>query len=393
MSLLWVPLALGVLWGFGAFVVASVAITRRWAMARRPASQPIVDPQTPMVLLRPCAGSEIWLSHTLASAGAAEVSGPLIYRVTVADPEDAARPIAEQVCADLRGQGMDAQVWVVDVGEAPNHKAAQIAQAIARLDAPCWVLSADSDVDLTGVDLEGLRRLAGDGVAWMPPAERGPVNSWGDRASQAWLGASLHAFPLLSAIDPQGLVGKLFALSPAAVQALEGFAPLVDYLGEDMELSRRVQAAGLSVSPSTEVVPAVTHGRTLKGIIGRYSRWLTVIRAQRPALLITYPLFFFPLWPVTVLLALGASAAPSVALTAWSVLALNRLAVAAAARRFARRPLQPWCWPMDVALSELALTASFLKALRSRSVVWRGRRLRIDPSGRLWPDPSTSGAP
>lgn len=374
-----VALAVAALWAFAAAVVAGVAITRRRAMSA-PADAALPEH---VALIRPCAGAPPWLAAALRSGAEARCPLPLRHRFTVASAEDAARPVAEAACAALRAEGHDAEVWIIDVGEAPNHKAAQIAGAARRLSAGGALICADSDADLAGVDLGALLRAAAGGAAWVPPVERAPAQGLGDAASQAVLGASLHAFPLLCALDPEGLVGKLFAVSPAGVEALDGFAPLVDYLGEDMELSRRIRAAGGEVRPLDATVTALAVGRRWGEAVERYSRWMTVIRAQRPALLLTYPLCFCPTLPVLSLAGLGAGASPLGAGIIAGICLATRFAVAGAARRFAGRPLAPHRWPVDVILAEITLTASFIKALSGRTVAWGGRRLTVDRQGRL----------
>src|SRR5690606_25943918 len=99
----------------------------------------------------------------------------------------------------------------------------------------------DSDVDLRAVNLHELVALhkAHKNVAqvWMPPTEKGPCTSFGDRCSQALLCASLHAFPLLRGVDSTGAVGKIFSLDPQGVAALLEFKQFSQVLGEDVALA------------------------------------------------------------------------------------------------------------------------------------------------------------
>jgi ceramide glucosyltransferase len=109
--------------------------------------------------------------------------------------------------------------------------------------------------------------------------------------------------------------------------------------------------------------------------VARLARWLRVIRAQRPALLATYPLVLAPL-PGQLLLAaaLGAPALAALALA-------GRLVVALLARRASGLPLPGAA--LDALVADPLLLAAWLAALGSRRFRWRGVPLRIGPGGRL----------
>ena len=54
------------------------------------------------------------------------------------------------------------------------------------------------------------------------------------------------------------------------------------------------------------VARSMARGRRLRDAVARYGRWLTVIRAQRPALLTSYPLLFGATVPLALLAGLTA---------------------------------------------------------------------------------------
>lgn len=340
----------------------------------------------PVLVLRPCAGAESQLAENLRSTARARWQTLPRVRFAVASRSDAAWPVCESVAAELRAQGLDARALCTDV-DAPNQKAAQIAAALAaEPDPPAAVLVADSDADLTDLPLGALvARLEASprrAAVWVPPVERSSLTA-GDRASRALLGASLHAFPLLSQIDPDGLVGKLFAARTEALAAVGGFDALVRHLGEDMELARRWRAAGWTVEAAPFVVPSTASGRSWDAAAARYARWLTVIRAQRPHLLGSYPLLFFGTAPWSVL-SLGACAlaphrAPALALAGLCVVAA-RVTVAWTGARCASAP---FAWK-DIPRADALLASGFARALRSRTVSWRGRALAVRGDGTLY---------
>ncbi len=349
-------------------------------------------PTAPVELLRPCAGDEDGLEARLVATAAAR--GAFRLTVLVADPGDPGRAAAERACATLRARGHAARV-VVTFAPGPNRKAAQLAtvlDAAGAGDAP--LACVDSDVDLTGFDLAALLAPFANprvGATWAPPVEAAPARTLGDRASQALLGASLHAFPLLAGLDPGGMVGKVFAVRPAALGAAGGFGRLATVLGEDMALARSLRAAGYRVAMVPEVARSMAGGRSLKESVARLARWLFVIRAQRPGRLAGYPGLF--LAPALIALAAaivvpaglagGAPLAAAVAGLAALVAAAARLGVARLGGRLAGRPRGLLATAVDAVLADTLLGLAFVRVLGRRRVVWRGRVLTLDRAGGL----------
>lgn len=368
------PLDLLALAWISTSTAAALVATLRLRVAAAP--PPASPPRT--LLLRPCAGDEPGLAARLARPPVG--AWPLHTRFVVASADDPARPAVEAAVAALRSAGLPADLEIVPP-LGPNRKASQLHGGL-RAPLPGGpaelVASVDSDVDLGEVDLSALLgplvEPGGPAATWAPPVEVAPRTA-GDRASQAVLGGSLHAFPLLRGVDPAGLVGKCFAVRVEALSQVGGFLALVEHLGEDMELSRRLRAAGLAVAPVGLLVPSRVGGRRTAQVVARLARWLRVIRAQRPALLATYPLVLAPL-PGQLLLAaaLGAPALAALALA-------GRLVVALLARRASGLPLPGAA--LDALVADPLLLAAWLAALGSRRFRWRGVPLRIGPGGRL----------
>jgi ceramide glucosyltransferase len=372
-----------------AWVVGSVeleAIRRSVRCRRAPAASG--DARGARVLVvRPCAGRDPWLEEALLSLAGARSSSSLTCRLAIADADDAAHEVARASAEALRALGIDAAV-VLTAARGPNRKAAQLAAVIAAERAPYdVVLVVDSDVDLTGMDLDALvGPLASRpdlGAVWAPPVEAGRARTLGDRASAAVLGGSLHAFPLLAGLDRGGLVGKLFGVRCDALAAVGGFGALISHLGEDLELGRRLRASGLRIEVSREVARSLASGRSWDQAEERFGRWITVIRAQRPALLGTYPALFLATLPIVGLAALAAPQAPAIAAGAAGAVVVLRLAVAAAAAAAAGQRFSLWRAAIDATLADALLAGAFLRAVRSRRVVWRDVALTIERGGVL----------
>lgn len=383
--------ALGALALGWAWVVGSVQLEamRRFVFApqRRAEARPDAARGLRVLLIRPCSGPDPWLEEALLSLRDARRSFSLCCRLAVAEESDGAYPAAVTAAKALAAADIDAKV-VLTAPRGPNRKAAQLAAVIAEEKAPFDViLVADGDVDLTDMDLDALLAPLVErpdlGAVWAPPVEVGHERTLGDRASAALLGASLHAFPILALLDRHALVGKLFAVRRDALAGAGGFAALTTHLGEDMELARRLRAAGHGIAAASVVARSLSSGRSWEQAEERFGRWLKVIRAQRPALLASYPLLFLATLPIVVLAAIAAPASPVLsALAAGAAvtlrLAVARLAAAAAGRR------SPWPrTAVDALLADALLAGAFARALRSRRVVWRDVALTIERGGQL----------
>ena len=333
-----------------------------------------------VVLIRPLAGDESGLEARLEGTG-----GASLVVFAVGSRGDAAGAIARRVAGRLRARGVDASVTITDA-RGPNHKAGQLARAMAlpRAKAREIAVVADADVELgerAVIDLVDALRDA-DAV-WAPPVERGRPRTWGDRASRAVLDASFHSFPLLAGIDPGGLVGKLFAIRRPALHAIGGFEALTRTLGEDMELARRLRLGGRSIRVAPHLAIATAEGRTLREILDRYTRWLLVIRSQRAPLLLSYPLLLAvsPVLLVLLGVALGRSDEP-LAIVAASGLVV-RFGIACFARATAGLPFAPLSAAVESVAADVVLLIALARACTTRELTWRGRKLAIGAGGAL----------
>lgn len=346
-------------------------------LVRRRALRP--EEPAPLVegawLVRPLAGVDPGLEARLARVPEDGARFELIF--TVADAIDPALPVAERAAAALRARGYRASALVCPP-RGTNPKAGQLASLLEQRSPPRYLVSADADVDLGALALSPLLAPLVRGRAaasWMAPVEGPAAQTWGDQISVALLGRTFHAFPLLSAIDRAGFVGKLFALDLEAVGDLP--STLVDTLGEDLALALKIEERGLRTAAVPGVAPAGISGKSWSEVIARQRRWISVIRAQRPLLLLSYPLFFFPRWLAAPLLI---GLAQTELLWAGGLALALILVSALPGRAVPRIHRGPW-WALP--LAELTIAIAFAQALCSRVVTWRGRRYRVAPGGRL----------
>lgn len=334
-------------------------------------------------MIRPCAGHEPWLERTLSSLADSRRSFPLHCRFAIETEADAAVPAARRAVEHLQQAGITAEILFTG-GGGPNRKVAQLAASANDAEI---IIVADSDVDLAGIDLDVLvAPVVGANpawVAWAPPTECAPPRTWGDRASGAVLGASLHCFPILARLDPRGLVGKLFAIRTHAVHAIGGFGSLVQYLGEDMEMARRIRDRGGRVVSVPLLARSLLSGRSWSTTLARFARWLTVIRAQRSILLWSYPGLFFATWPIVVVSGWFSRMEPLYGFLAATLVLTTRLLIALFATHISQRPVRLFGILRDALLADVVLALAFAYALRTRTVIWRNHVLVVDRSGML----------
>jgi ceramide glucosyltransferase len=334
------------------------------------------------LVVRPCAGVEPSLADNLRSSGALADAGTFTLVLAVARGDDPALVVARTAADALCASGHDASVMLTHA-EGVNQKASQLARVVAAHGSHDTVVVIDSDVDCRGLSLaawvEALRGDASLGALWVPTVEDGG-ETFGDRCSDALLAGSLHAFPVLAALDPRGLVGKVSVLRASSLAAVGGFAALECYLGEDMELARRMLASGARVAAFNAVARSRVRGRSWGDVVARYARWITVIRAQRPVLMVSYPAMFFAT-PLLVACALVLSLARSEALGVAAIAVGARILVALAARRASGTPLRRALG--DGVWADALLLAAFVRALRGAPVLWRGRTLTVERGGTL----------
>ncbi|HXX30446.1 MAG TPA: glycosyltransferase [Myxococcaceae bacterium] len=271
--------------------------------------------------------------------------------------------------------------WHFSDPVTPNRKVGHLTYALATLARPGEVaLAVDADVAVDGALVAGLAGPVAGGAALStaapaPFGARGP----GARAAQALLLATQHAFvPLyVMSLGARAICGKALGLGPEARALLP---ELGEHIGEDLELALRLHArsreVALSAAPARIPVDPDTR---VRAAVGRFSRWMHVLRAHRPGLLPTVPWLLCP----SPLLVVAALALRSPWLLA-SVAVLLGLRTALAVRLTRAHP-EGSTAARDWFLGELLLLVAFVHSLGVRTVAWRGRRFRLLPGGRMQP--------
>jgi len=362
-----------------------VATCVRLLGRRRPAPSTHEPSMPRLLLVRPCTGAPELLARTLPTRAIAEPAH-LRWIAAVEHPGDAAWGPALAAADLLRTQGLDAEV-LATAARGPNHKVDQLARTLERCGHDRDVLVVvDADVALGTLDLAQLVEplaLQLAAACWCPVIEVAP-RTLADRIGAAILSGSLHAFVLLHRIDPRLFVGKAFAVRLDALASIGGLGTLREHLGEDFELARRLRSRGLVTACVDRPAHSLASGRDLRALLARHTRWLAVLRAQRPLALAGVPLVLAAAPLLLALALVGFAHAPAFALAAAAFVIVARMGVVALGRRASGLPLTV----RELALAlpaDLVLLCAFVGCLVGRRVRWADRTLRLGRDGRLEP--------
>jgi ceramide glucosyltransferase len=299
------------------------------------------------------------------------------------DEADPALIVARGIACDFPER--DIRVVVHRGPRTPNPKVGTLA-AMAAEASHGLLLVSDSDIR---VDEGHLRRL----VAPMADPWVGIVTCLYRSGAEGFAG-NLNALGLSTDFQPAVLVarrveGITFGLGSgilirrAALDALGGFAAVADYLSDDYLLGLLSVRAGYRAELAPEVVRHELGRLTLRSVLDHQMRWNRGIRSVRPlgyaGLLFSQGtpaslLLLAVTWPSRAALALSATTLALRLAMAW-VIAVRHLGDEPARRSF-------WLVP----LRDLLGFVLWLGAFFGNSVVWRGRRFRLTPSGRLVPE-------
>jgi ceramide glucosyltransferase len=371
-----------------------VLLVQRVVLARALAHPPRTPTRRPGIsILKPLCGADDGLEENLERFAALDYPR---YEVLlgVRDARDAAFPVATRLAAKW-----PQRVRVVLQRDEPglNPKVNQLstleraAQAGHEL-----LLVSDSNTRPPSGYLSELAALFEDPrVACVS----NPVSGTGHQS----FGALLDNLHLASAIGPGQLaskalvdqdlvVGKSMALRRSVLTALGGFAAYANVLAEDYVIGRDVRRAGHRVAIARRPVLNVAIQRTVGSFFHRYVRW-GVVHRTAVSLPTSLSQALLNPWPLTLLAVVAAPTLPT--LTA----SLTVFCVKAAVDLSAARAMG--CGPLGleavaaVAVKDLLLFVTWAHGLFSRTVEWRGTRLRVGPGSRLItsaPEPLTGGA-
>jgi ceramide glucosyltransferase len=373
MSHWWIELiaALGALCAGCGIGYYCLCLIGAWSFRKAAARQPVLGASRAGVsILKPLKGTDpeifkSFRSHCLQDYADYE----LIFGVS--DIDDPAIPLVER----LRREFPERSIRLVVCREAlgTNMKVSNLIQMLpqARYD---HIIVNDSDIC---VPRDYLTRI----MAGFSAPDVGMVTCMYRGQARKTLGSKLEAIGIstefhagvLAARTLEGKIkfalGSTLAFSRAALEAIGGLWPLVDYLADDYELGLRIGQAGYRVELSPVVVDTHVPAYSMSGFFQHQLRWARSTRHSRKHGWAGVCLTFALPWAM---LAVAASAG---AIWAWAlagVSLLTRLAVALAVGWGVLRDRQALRYGYLVPLRDVVGLAVWLASYTGDTVAWRG---------------------
>jgi ceramide glucosyltransferase len=302
----------------------------------------------------------------------------------VADRADPAVPIIARLIAEFPARRIELVVCGQALGT--NRKVSNLIQMLphARYE---YLLITDSDIR---VPPDYLRRVvmpfASPQVGMVTCLYRGvAAQTLGSKLEALGISTDFFAGVLaswtLSGRKLRFAFGSTLAMHRAALSAIGGFEPLVDFLADDFELGKRIAEAGFEVVLSNMVVETYLPDHSFADFFAHQLRWARSIRGSRPwgyiGVLLTYGLPW----------GLAALAAYSGGLWGWGLLILMvtlRLAVADSVGRSLLGDSSIWPRILLLPLRDLISLAVWVDSFTGRRVRWRDEEFILE-KGRLRP--------
>jgi ceramide glucosyltransferase len=169
-------------------------------------------------------------------------------------------------------------------------------------------------------------------------------------------------------------MGSTMAFRRADLERVGGFAAIGDYLADDYQLGHRIHALGLKCVLSDVIVE--THlGGSWTDVWRHQVRWARTIRVSKFGGYLGLPVTYATLWVVI-----------AAACGQWSIAAallVVRMLMAMESGWFVMRSPDVLRMFWAIPLRDLFAAAVWCAGLFGDTVMWRGRRLRLDGEGRI----------
>jgi ceramide glucosyltransferase len=341
---------------------------------------PLTDHALPVTILKPVKGMDAESFENFASFCRQDY--PLFQIVfAVASGEDPVLPVIRRLMAEF--PDIDIDLVVNERKYGPNYKVCNLMNAYpqAKYDI---IIVCDSDI-LVGPDYlrDVCARFADPAVGLVTSLYRSP-RVWGAASALEATGFTVEMVPnVMVAHALEGLtfaLGASMAVRREALEAIGGFAALVDYLADDYQLGNKVFRAGYRLELSAYIVESVMRKESYGHVFSRQLRWNRTMRVSRPGGFAGFG--FTQPFPCAVLaLILTGCSLPGI--TAVLLLYLVRAIIAVIfSRCYLRDELFPrWLWILP--LRDLLAFAKWFLSFFGNRVQWRGHRYRLQPGGRM----------
>jgi len=322
----------------------------------------------PVSILKPLKGTdpnmyECFRSHCLQEYPEYEI----VFGVS--DPQDPAAELVERLRNEFPQHAIRLVHCERNLGS--NTKVSNLAQMLAEARYE-YILVNDSDIR---VPPDYLRRvsapLADPGVGLVTCPYRGVANeTLGSKLES--LGISTDFFPgVLVARAIEGVkfgLGSTLLFPRQELKAIGGFEALVDYLGDDYQIGKRIAELGRCVVVSDVVVDSYLPRYTFRSFLDHQVRWARTVKDERFGGYLGLAVTFGVPWALLALIASGG------ALWTWALfvtVVAVRFALAGYIRVRVLRDRQPRLlrWLL---LRDMLAAWVWLISFTGRTVHWRG---------------------
>ncbi len=341
---------------------------------------PRATERPPVTVLKPLCGEEPELYDNLRSFCRQRYTGfQLVFGVQ--NPRDPAIALVER----LRGEFPKVDIELViqpDWPAAGNRKVANLAGMLPAARHDILVMS-DADIrvgpDYIAAVVGG---LAQPGVGLVTCLYRGrPMKGLWSRLAALHID---HGFLPQAVLGEmlgigEGCFGATVALRRATLDAAGGFAAIADRLADDHALGEGVRRTGQRIYLTPYLVDTVVAEPTLSALLLQERRWALTIRTLAPmgffGTIVTHPL------AVGVLANILSECRTSAAAMLTCTVICRYLSARVIDAELGVPATPAWLLPLRDALSFWVYLTSYL----TRTVAWRGQRLRIGPGGHFIP--------
>jgi ceramide glucosyltransferase len=359
-----------------------------WCVSRLPPTAGDACARVPATtVLKPLCGDEPRLREALLSFCTQDFPAPLQLVFGVRSPTDSALPIVRELKA--QHPHLDIEIVVDPAVHGPNFKASNLINMMrfAKYDV---IVVSDSDI-LIGPD--HLRQIAGRLAAstativtclyrGAPAHAKSWVSQLGALYIDAWYlpAAAVDGmvFGVTACYSPLMALRREFVASE-----LDNFRALATAIGDDAHIGRIATQRGRKIELAPFLVLTTIPETQLSQLFLHELRWARTMRAMRPgeciASVITHAL------PVALLM-VALSPGPATALLFGFIAALRALLLATVEARVGRAPTARTPTPWFLMFREFLYFAVWLWAFTSRTIIYRGRKLSIQPGGRIVAD-------
>ena len=380
-TLPWILLSCAV----GAFILYGLGIWSTRRHTRRAIPSVPADGLPPVSLLKPIKGTEEALETNLRSFYEQAYPGALEVVFSSTELDDPGMDVARRVAADY--PHIPTQFVRSDPDFGLNPKVANLAGALA---AASYDLVLQSDANVRARP-DYLERVVSEAIAVGANLSSSMVIGVGERS----LGAAMENLQLSALIAPSTctalhvagvtcVIGKSMLFRKSELDEVGGLGIVRDILAEDFILGQAYEKAGKKSLLSTTTIENVNHDVTVERFVSRHGRWLKMRTVIHVGSFIA-DLFANPVglgfW------ALAASGfAPRFGVAFAGIVAVKLVGdryLMSLTRTAPMKLRYLWVAP----IKDVLMTLVWLHASVSRSVEWRGVRLRFGKESRLRPDP------